>query len=182
MIVNRSEDFLRRYENGRHLPYCHLEVHLGELEQPNMGPSAELLHQVSSWVFGFFAAWFSALSLTSLCRSRQPYGIILPVVRLCRVPSTHLLKNCGIRSPSDRPPNVFPPYLGVPLFCRGIEMWGFIWQRRIAGSGACPPRGLPCRRVKISLNDCRIGRLLAKAQDPSLMCRQKYGEIAVRSD
>lgn len=32
VIVYRSEDFLGRYEEACHLPYCHLEVHLRELE------------------------------------------------------------------------------------------------------------------------------------------------------
>ena len=39
---------------------------------------------------------------------------------------THLLKNRGIRSPSDRLAGVVPPKLGVPPCCRGIEMCGFI--------------------------------------------------------
>jgi len=59
------------------------------------------------------------------------------------ISSAHLLKNCGIRNPSDRPPSVVPPYLGVPLFCRGIEMWGFIERRGRAESGRCPLDGLP---------------------------------------
>jgi len=33
MVVYRLEDFLRRYQKACHLPYCHLEVHLWELEQ-----------------------------------------------------------------------------------------------------------------------------------------------------
>ena len=33
MIVDRSKDFLGRYKQGRHLPYGHLEVHLGEFEE-----------------------------------------------------------------------------------------------------------------------------------------------------
>ena len=32
MVVYRSENFLRRKEEAGHLPYGHLEVHLGELE------------------------------------------------------------------------------------------------------------------------------------------------------
>lgn len=32
MIVDRSEDFLWRDQEARHLPYCHLEIHLGEFE------------------------------------------------------------------------------------------------------------------------------------------------------
>lgn len=32
VIVYRSENFLRRYQKARHLPYCHLEVHLGKFE------------------------------------------------------------------------------------------------------------------------------------------------------
>ena len=34
MIVYRSEDLLRRYQQACHLPNSHLEVHLRELEQP----------------------------------------------------------------------------------------------------------------------------------------------------
>lgn len=34
MVVYRPEDFLRGYEQVRHLPRCHLEVHLGELVNP----------------------------------------------------------------------------------------------------------------------------------------------------
>ena len=34
MIVYRSEDLLGRYQQARHLPNGHLEVHLRELEQP----------------------------------------------------------------------------------------------------------------------------------------------------
>jgi hypothetical protein len=93
------------------------------------------------------------------------------MVLLCRVPSAHLLKNCGIRSSSDRPPSVFTPYLGVPLFCRGIEMWGFIWRRKI---GLCPLDGLPCRRLRSFLKDCQIGRLLMKAWNPFTVYQQKY--------
>lgn len=32
VVVYRPKDFLRRYEQTRHLPCCHLEVHLRELE------------------------------------------------------------------------------------------------------------------------------------------------------
>lgn len=32
VIVDRPEDLLGRYEQTGHLPYCHLEVHLRELE------------------------------------------------------------------------------------------------------------------------------------------------------
>ena len=37
----------------------------------------------------------------------------------------YLLKNRGIRKPSDLPPGVVPPNLGVPC-CLGIEIRGFI--------------------------------------------------------
>ena len=33
MVVYRPKDFLGRDEEARHLPDCHLEVHLGELEE-----------------------------------------------------------------------------------------------------------------------------------------------------
>lgn len=32
MVVDRPKDLLRRYEQTRHLPYRHLEIHLRELE------------------------------------------------------------------------------------------------------------------------------------------------------
>ena len=32
VIVNGSEDLLWRYKEACHLPYCHLEIHLGKFE------------------------------------------------------------------------------------------------------------------------------------------------------
>lgn len=40
MVVYRPEYLLRREKKAGHLPYGHLEVHLGEFEQPRaMSPS-----------------------------------------------------------------------------------------------------------------------------------------------
>lgn len=33
MVINRPKDLLRRYYEAGHFPQCHLEVHLGELEE-----------------------------------------------------------------------------------------------------------------------------------------------------
>ena len=34
VVVDLAEDFLGRDDQAHHLPYRHLKVHLGELEQP----------------------------------------------------------------------------------------------------------------------------------------------------
>lgn len=178
MIIDRSKNFLRRYEDGCHLPYCHLEIHLGELEQ------SIRTHQQTSFAQSSHNDYFSCSidhsTLIDDVVSPAPTSLANPVHRLlCSVPSAHLLKNCGIRSPSDRPPSVLPPYLEVPLLCRGIEMWGFIWWRGIVGSGLCPLDGLPCRRSTFFSKDSQSGKLLMKAQDPSTIRRRQYSVLIV---
>ena len=44
VVVDGSEDFLRRDEEGCHLPYSHLEVHLREFEQSSRKVSARALY------------------------------------------------------------------------------------------------------------------------------------------
>ena len=105
VVIYGPKDFLGRDEEGCHLPYSHLEVHLGELEQSSRRSLSQdtLLDGASC-----------SLPQSRRRSSHNCRGYCVP--RLL-----YLLKNRGIRKPSDLPPGYVPPNLGVPC-CRGIEI------------------------------------------------------------
>ena len=115
MVIYRPEHLLGRYEETGHLPDRHFEIHLGEfkesLEKSQCKPSASISLSVRRCKHGV-ASIVGVSSSSSL--------LILPPGTRCH--GTHLLKNRGIRSPSDRPAGVAAPKLGVPPCWRGIDM------------------------------------------------------------
>lgn len=64
MVVNRPEDFLRRYQQAAHFPDRHLEIHLGEFEDPDCESERRL---------AFFASLYISVSVSlSFCVCVNP--------------------------------------------------------------------------------------------------------------
>ena len=55
MVVDGSEDFLRRDEEGCHLPYSKFEVHLRKFEQSSRRVSARAVYSTDHQLVSFWS-------------------------------------------------------------------------------------------------------------------------------
>ena len=66
------------------------------------------------------------VSFPSLQLCGDGFGVMFESFWTSKFPETHLLKNRGIRRPSEREACVVPPKFGLPPCWRGMVMVGFI--------------------------------------------------------